>query len=411
MTRLRSICSLSVIIVLFLTGCAGSDARPETAQALRHIEPDEATATSKAVVVEDVALTHTDQFYAVDQNGNFVGAGDLDAQVRQVIENIRISLQLVGSGLEDVAKLNVYLAESVSVDDVTALLPGVLPSGSRPAISFVSIEVPSPNALVAMDAVAVGPKSNAPPTTSFHQSDSLHASGDQAHVGILPAGPKVYLAGQARRGELLEGVAGTMVSLHATLAYLGLSAEDVVQVKAFVNPMTEAAAIEEKIGEYYRNRPGPPVVVTEWRQDNFPAEIELIAKSKPMSSDEGESISYVTPPGMSSASTFSRVASINDGRQIFVSGLYGAAGQEDEAQVRAIFEELDRVLALAGGDFDHLVKATYYISTEGASGALNDVRRELFDPQRPPAASKIHVRNVGAEGSTVTLDMVGIVAE
>lgn len=364
-----------------------------------------------ATVVGDVPLAHTDQFYAEDQRGDLVGAGDLKTQVRQVLENVETALRLVGSDLADVAKLNIYLAESVSREEIIRLLPTMLPEASRPAVSFVALELPHPDALVAMDAVAVAPTANVSDKVTFYRADALHDDLDQAHVSVLPAGAKVYVSGQAERGELLEGVGGTMVSLHATLAYLGLSADDVVQVKAFVNTMSEATAIEQKIGEYYRNRPAPPIVLTEWRQDNYPAEIELIASGRQDAFNSDEAITYVTPPGMSSAPTFSRVAQVNHGKLVFVSGLYGRPGQDDEAQVRSIFDVLEGVLGQAGSDFDHMVKATYYQSTNEASSALNNVRRELYNPQRPPAASKIHVRSVASEAATVTLDMIGVVTD
>lgn len=408
MTKPLSIASLIFLIVVSATGCAGLGAGLERTPQLQHIQTSEATSTSMATVVGDVALAHTDQFYAQNQRGDLVGAGDLEAQVRQVLENVGTALRLVGSDLTDVAKLNVYMAESVSAEEIKRLLPSVLPEGSRPAVTFVSIEVPHSDALVAMDAVAVAPSTNRS-DVAFHRSDALHAGPGDAHVAVLPAGPKVYVSGQAKRGELLEGVSETMVGLHATLAYVGLSANDVVQVKAFVNTMSEARAIEETIGEYYRNRPAPPIVVTEWRQDGSPAEIELIASGRDDAYRSDEAITYVTPAGMSSSPVFSRLAEVNHGGLVFVSGLYGRPGQDDEAQVRAIFDELEDVLGEAGSDFEHMAKATYYPTTREASDALNDVRPELYNPQRPPAASKIQVRSLGREDATVTVDMIAVV--
>jgi len=154
-------------------------------------------------------------------------------------------------------------------------------------------------------------------------------------------------------------------------------------------------------------------VVTEWREDSLPAEIELIASARRAgrraARGSGDVISYVTPPGMASSPVFSRVARVNRGRLIFVSGLH-AAGKDVESQIRAVFDKLERVLREAGSDFNHLVKATYYHSTDEAGSVLNDVRRELYDPQRPPAASKIRVRGVGFEDATISMDMIAVVA-
>jgi enamine deaminase RidA (YjgF/YER057c/UK114 family) len=74
-----------------------------------------------------------------------------------------------------------------------------------------------------------------------------------------------------------------------------------------------------------------------------------------------------------------------------------------------LFRSLGIVLKQTGGDFDRLVKATYYVSDEDAGNQLNLVRPEFYSPQRPPAASKAKVRGVGLERRSVTLDMIAIV--
>lgn len=45
---------------------------------------------------------------AVDENGNTVGEGDIEAQTRQVFENLRRALESIGAGFDDVVKLHVY---------------------------------------------------------------------------------------------------------------------------------------------------------------------------------------------------------------------------------------------------------------------------------------------------------------
>jgi enamine deaminase RidA (YjgF/YER057c/UK114 family) len=45
---------------------------------------------------------------SVDENGSTVGAGDIEAQTRQVFENLSRALESVGAGFDDVVKLHVY---------------------------------------------------------------------------------------------------------------------------------------------------------------------------------------------------------------------------------------------------------------------------------------------------------------
>jgi enamine deaminase RidA (YjgF/YER057c/UK114 family) len=45
---------------------------------------------------------------SVDENGSTVGEGDIEAQARQVFENVGRALESVGAGFDDVVRLHVY---------------------------------------------------------------------------------------------------------------------------------------------------------------------------------------------------------------------------------------------------------------------------------------------------------------
>src|SRR5204862_2081058 len=139
-----------------------------------------------------------------------------------------------------------------------------------------------------------------------------------------------------------------------------------------------------------------------------PIEIELMAAGKGPPAKESDSASFLTPPGTTSTKVFSRVGRINHGKIIYTSGLYGAKSQDATGQIREIFSTLGDLLRKTGSDFQHLIKATYYVSDNDASNKLNDLRPEFYNPQRPPAASKAKVKGVGQTGKTVTMDMIAV---
>jgi len=126
------------------------------------------------------------------------------------------------------------------------------------------------------------------------------------------------------------------------------------------------------------------MVFVEWTMSG-PIEIELVAAA-PGTATAAGGVDYLTPPGMKASPVYSRVARINRGKHIFISGLCGMEAVDAEGQLRGIFAELGRLLKEAGSDFKHLVKATYYVADEPASKKLNEIRPEFYDPQRPPAA-------------------------
>jgi enamine deaminase RidA (YjgF/YER057c/UK114 family) len=409
LTKLRVLLAVAVAACL---SCGASYAQQTDAE-VEYVNPDPKTGTSQATVVGDVPLAHTDQFLPLDAEGELVEGGARQ-QIDRVLENLRLALSEVGAGLEDIAKINVYAAQNDVVQQVKEQFAETFSGEAKPAVAYMVGRLPRSNALVAMDAVAAGasPEDEALRAPATYQGGRLPGAGKQGDVAVMPRGETVYVSGQADLEEenLLEAVRGTMQSLHATLAYQGLSAEDVVQVKAFIRPVEQAQKVERVIAEYYQDKLVPPVVSVEWLHGGLPTEIELIASSGAASDQQASSqvLSFITPPGMSSASTFSRMAQVHRGDLVYTSGLYGPCSQSAEEQVRTIFDKLGGVLEKTGSDFERLAKATYYYTTDAASEQLNEIRPEFYDPKRPPAASKIVVRGVGKEGCSVTTDMIAV---
>jgi enamine deaminase RidA (YjgF/YER057c/UK114 family) len=211
----------------------------------------------------------------------------------------------------------------------------------------------------------------------------------------------------ADTNSLPEATRKTLEKLVAAIGYLGLKKTDIVQLKAFLQPMSEAAVVRREILNFFDGA-APPVVFVEWISPapNPPIEIELIAGGGGDFSKELEAVSFLTPPGTTASKVFSRVARVNRGKIIYVSGLYGMKAQDADGQVREIFASLRGVLKQTGGDFENLAKATYYVSDDAASDSLNKVRPEFYNPQRPPSASKAKVMGVGPPGKTVTFDVI-----
>ncbi len=53
---------------------------------------------------------------AQDKGGNMVGAGDFEAQARQVFQNLQSITEEVGGGLKSIAKINVYLTDARNIE-------------------------------------------------------------------------------------------------------------------------------------------------------------------------------------------------------------------------------------------------------------------------------------------------------
>ncbi|MDR3635668.1 MAG: RidA family protein [Isosphaeraceae bacterium] len=377
------------------------------AEGVREVGPNTETQTSSANVVPgSLHLVHTAQLLPLDAGGAVLAPGRPEAQVEAVLGQLDMVLREARSGADRLVKVNVYVARQ----DVVPVFRGVfarwMAGKARPAIGFVVGALADPRALVCVDAVAV---TGEPPRIGPVSRQTLTALGGRrtgAHVATLPAGGRVYVSGQAEAGsDIAQATRKTLAGLLSTLNHLGLGKSQVVQVKSFLQPIGAVDAVERELAEFFGAGAVPPLVFVEWRM-SAPIEIELIASSGRQ--DGGEAVEYLTPPQLKASPVFSRVVRINRGDTIFVSGLYGPSDSNGGQQVESIFKTLQAVLAEAGGDFRHLVKATYYVTDEDASRALNELRPRFYDPSRPPAASKATVAGVGEEGRSVTLDMIAI---
>jgi len=96
---------------------------------------------------------------AVDVDGNIVGKGDLAAQTRQVLSNLRHVLDAAGARPEHIIKWNVYLVQGQSLQAGFAAFQefwGQQPN--PPAITGIFVAgLAHPDFLVEMDAIAVVP--------------------------------------------------------------------------------------------------------------------------------------------------------------------------------------------------------------------------------------------------------------
>lgn len=397
---------LRVLLALFsmdlITLCQSAEPR------LLCIEPDSSTGTSKAVMTDNRSLVHTAQVFPFDESGESI-KGTAAYQAERIMLNLGRVLSAANSDPQSIVKLNVYLADSKALPQVQEILAHQFSAAHKPAATFVVSALPASNALVAMDAVAATSlKINDLNVKRFAElpGASLHGISSAA----LPSnGSMIYISGMADTNHLPEATQKTLEKLMSALGHLGVAKSDIVQLKAFFQPMSQVASVRDAIVNFFGGS-APPVVFVEWVSPapNPPIEIELIAVSQPDSRTNKDSVMFLTPPGTTSTKVFSRVAQVNSGKLIYISGLYGMNARDSGAEVREIFHSLGSILKNTGSDFEHLVKATYYISDDLAGDKLNEVRPQFFNPQRPPAASKAKVKGVGVSNKTVSLDMIAV---
>jgi enamine deaminase RidA (YjgF/YER057c/UK114 family) len=366
---------------------------------------DPTTGLATAVVVENKALAHTAQLLPIDQDGKVVG-DTLDAQLAQVVKNTGTVLGEVGSGLNEIARLNVFVTTNALVGEATALLKNHLGPDAHPAVTFVVAKLSDPAALVGLDAIASVNDAKAPASVLRHTSSALPARHGMAHVAVLPRGRALYVSGMSELGTQDQAAAstGTMKQLHGVLALNKIGPEHVVHLKAYMKPTESVPAAEQAMAEFYPGAPAPPMTFVDWLND-IPTEIEMIAWI-PESSESDDPVLHLWPAEVTPSNVYCRYAVVNSATRIYTKGFTASSALDPAGQVHDIFAQLKAAIEPLGSDFRHLVKATYYVTADDTSTALNQIRPEYYDPQRPPAASKATVAGTGFADRGLVLDMI-----
>lgn len=396
------------MLLLLLSGSLSTFAQLKTQNPiLKEIQPSDITGSSQAVLVDHVPLAHTAQLLPLNKKGTLIGKNTLSKQIDQVFKNISLALEEADSDLGQVVKLNVYLSKEDFIPEVQKELSLKFNAKSKPAVSFVIGDLSHPDADIAMDAIAVSGLRTGD-QASYFNSPGLYISKG-AHVSVLPAGGVTYVSGQADEGVIVEATRGTIKQLEATLKHLGIAKNQVIQIKSFIQPMTDVHLVEAEFASFFDGSTVPPLVFVDWVSQNPVIEIELIAALPAESAKAADQMSFITPPMMTASPIYSKVTQINRGKRFYVSSLYGVS-DDPEKQTAEIFASLNGLLAAVGSDFAHLGKATYYVSDDEASASLNKIRPNFYDPKRPPAASKAMVKGVG-KGMSINIDMIGVVKE
>lgn len=390
----RNLGLLCAIVLLSLLGTSLLPARGPVPP-LSHGPRDTVTGASLIVQVGAVPQVVTTQLLPTEEEGQITG--DITTQSQRLLVRLREVLKPYRSDLPQVAKLNVYVRETASAPAAVQTLLSAWPEDARPALSLVTTPLPDPQALVALDAIAV-----------------TEAEGVQntSRAALLPVGERIYISGQAEAGNgtLVDATRKTLASLDRTMQYLGVQRDDVVQIKAFLQPMAQVADVEAVYAEFFPGQPLPPTAYVEWQAPRI--EIELVVSDVRTTKETPPAVTYLTPPGMTASPLFARVTRVAAAETLYLGGVFAPeSGTPPDAETRVLFTRMQHAIEHFGGDLKHLAKATYYVADNEISAAHNRIRPEFFDPERPPAASKAAVLGAGWPGRRITLDMIAVPAE
>jgi enamine deaminase RidA (YjgF/YER057c/UK114 family) len=367
-----------------LAASASSTSVPEVTR----VPAASAHGTAASVRVADSPLVFTGPVYGLD------GGAGFRAQAEQGLKALAAVLGRQGSESREVVRLTAYVARESDVSDLRAAVATAF-RDMPVAFSYYCTPLEQSGALIAWEAVA----------RSTRRTDSVVVDAEAA---LMPAGARLFISGQAEKGtDVASAVKLTMAGLHRSLAHLGLTKADVVQVKAFVRPMSDHAAARREIAASFDGGPVPPAVIHEWVSELY-TEIEMVVSARRLPLQK-EPITYAWLPWLNKSNRYCNVTTVAAGTPlIFIGAIDGGDAGDGRAQMKVIFERLGSVLFDAGSSYRNLAKATYVLADPATRAVLGDIRGVYFDPTRPPAASALNVRGTGVVGRAAWVDMIAV---
>ena len=91
-------------------------------------------------------------------DGKVVGIGDIEAQTRQVCENVKAAVEAAGGTMEDICRVDVYVRNMEQFDRIHKVRREYFKSAPPPASTMVEVsKFTSPDYLIEMNAIAVIP--------------------------------------------------------------------------------------------------------------------------------------------------------------------------------------------------------------------------------------------------------------
>jgi 2-iminobutanoate/2-iminopropanoate deaminase len=120
-------------------------------------------------------------------------------------------------------------------------------------------------------------------------------------------------------------------------------------------------------------------------------------------------------PGQATPSSHYAHAVRADGPLLFVSGVVPVDEQGDLAggddvveQARAVFRNLEAVLAAGGASFADVVKVTVFLTDVDDRPKIDPVRQEVFGAARP-ASTLVEVSRLAIDGAKIEVEAVALV--
>ena len=252
------------------------------------------------------------------------------------------------------------------------------------------------------------------PALSLIRCGGLPLDGAQVQLEVTaesrkPANPYglAFVSGQAATSDNpTDPVEPLMVksaaALRKAVETAGATSSDVVRVTCFMSSIENLTPSRILIEGAY-----PHAAVTYVQTLRSPyralAECEAVAR---LTADPGAPVRTVSAEGLSSDSGESPISLVG-APQVVLTGTQMSFGFEPK-DAHLAFERLQRELEKSGTSMRNVVFAHFYPLARPIAAQIRDVRREFFDPARPPSGSMLLFEGLTSMDSGFAVDVVAV---
>ena len=133
---------------------------------------------------------------------------------------------------------------------------------------------------------------------------------------------------------------------------------------------------------------------------------------------QAQNLRFSNPPGMTKPATYSHVVEVSGPHRIvYLAGQTGVdangkVAQGFRAQAVQVMENIKTALASVGGDFDHIVKVTSYLTDlEANADVFREVRASYFPNKAAlPASTLLQISRLASPSYLLEVEVVAILA-
>lgn len=344
----------------------------------------------------------------VDRGGNVVGTSpgrpDVEAQTRQILQNLATALEALGSSPERVAKVKGYITDFRYFDRYNAMYREFF-KPPYPARATVGNGLARENAVIEVEAIAT-----VSGTPCEIRSPKLADWGFPRAQGGIQVGDVFFVSGQASRdakgqlvgrGDMRVQAEQALDNVAATLEAAGFSLSDVIKINGTVPDWYGFNRYNEIFAKYFSE----PFAARATIQGTLALEgmlvqIEAVAArgARRIVESEAAGIGHFTlkrradtiyvadlPPALA---PHSHAVQVGDLVALCGEIGYDASGRlvgpgDMRAQTRKTLENLRLCMEALGGEMDDIVKTNVSITDYRMIPAFNDEYARFFMPPYP----------------------------